>query len=172
MGGGAGQGFDFGATWGSGRLPLAGIGIETLPQAEPRRRHSGKETCDDEALIDESLVSELTRNKVKFKREDMVFITRDRTGQTIWLERGSASAGLAHLEKRGHTKELAKRFGVAKNDVPRLIRDIVRNGAVISDRIVRRHGRDGYERKYEYRGTNVVLAAVGMNGFLVSIYPI
>jgi hypothetical protein len=32
MGGGAGHGLDFGATWGSGRLPLANLEPETLPQ--------------------------------------------------------------------------------------------------------------------------------------------
>lgn len=172
MGGGAGRGFDFGATWGSGRLPLVGIGIEAILQAKPHHRVIAEPVCDNEALIDERLVNELKRDKVKLKREDMVFITRDKTGQTVWLEKGNASAGLTHLEKRGHTKELAKRFGVAEVDVPKLIRDIVKNGTVISSKIVKRHGRDGYERKYEYQGAEVVLAAVEMNGFLVSIYPV
>ena len=31
MGGGAGRGLDFGATWGSGRLPLTGIEPESIP---------------------------------------------------------------------------------------------------------------------------------------------
>lgn len=33
MGGGYGRGLDFGATWGSGKLPLAGFEPETLPEA-------------------------------------------------------------------------------------------------------------------------------------------
>lgn len=32
MGGGAGGGLDFGASWGSGRLPLTGMEPETIPQ--------------------------------------------------------------------------------------------------------------------------------------------
>lgn len=32
MGGGYGRGLDFGATWGSGKLPLAGFEPETLPE--------------------------------------------------------------------------------------------------------------------------------------------
>lgn len=32
MGGGAGGGLDFGASWGSGRLPLTGMELETIPQ--------------------------------------------------------------------------------------------------------------------------------------------
>jgi hypothetical protein len=32
MGGGAGKGLDFGASWGSGRLPLSGMEPETIPQ--------------------------------------------------------------------------------------------------------------------------------------------
>lgn len=31
MGGGYGRGLDFGATWGSGKLPLTGIEPETIP---------------------------------------------------------------------------------------------------------------------------------------------
>lgn len=172
MGGGAGRGLDFGLTWGSGRLPLTGIEIEAFVQEQPYRQFSAKGPSAGEEMIDDSLVSELIRNKVKFNREEMVFITRDKTGQTVWLESGNAAAGLSHLEKRGHVKELAKSFGVAESEVPKLIRDIVRNGRVVSNKVVRRHGRNGYERKYEYQGTNVVLAAIGLNGFLVSVYPV
>lgn len=175
MGGGIGRGLDFGATWGSGRLPLGGVGTEALEELvrnyEINTADAG-ESPDHEHLIIESLVAELIRDKVKFNRTDMVFITRDKTGQVIWLEKGNNLAGLTHLNERGHIKDLSDKFGVAEKDVPKLIRNIVRDGTVISSRLVKRHGRDGYERRYEYQGKQVVLAAIGTNGFLVSIYPI
>ncbi len=123
-------------------------------------------------MIDESLVAELERLEVKFNRKEMVFIARDKTGQIVWLENGTSSAGLTHLEKRGHIGDLSRKFCVDESDVPRLIRNIVRDGKVVSNKLVDRHGRKGYERTYEYREHKVVLAAIGTNGFLVTIYPI
>lgn len=172
MGGGTGRGLDFGATWGSGRLPLAGVGAESLLQFKLRSSKDADKPLDGEPLIDESLVKELARDKLKFNREEMVLITRDKTGQIIWLEKGNISTGLTHLERRGHIKDLSKRFGVAEEDVPRLIQSIIREGTIVSNKVVNRHGRDGYERKYEYQGKSVVLAGIGPNGFLVSIYPV
>lgn len=172
MGGGAGRGLDFGATWGSGRLPLAEIGIEALLKEIPHKTLGEEEPVGRGALIDEALVAELERDKVKFNRSDMVLITRDKTGQTVWLEKGNNDVGLTHLKRKGHIKDLSERFGVSEEGVPELIRNIIRDGTVISNKMVKRHGRDGYERKYEYQGKSVVLAAVGTNGFLVSIYPI
>lgn len=175
MGGGIGRGLDFGATWGSGRLPLGGVGTEALEELVSKYENgiaNATGPSDHEPLINESLVAELVQNKAKFKRADMVFITRDKTGQVIWLEKGNDLAGLTHLNRRGHIKDLSDKFGVAEKSVPELIRNIVRDGTVISSKLVKRHGRDGYERKYEYQGKQVVLAAIGTNGFLVSIYPI
>ena len=123
-------------------------------------------------LIDETLVEELRRQKVKFNLKDMVFITRDKTGQTIWLEKGADAAGLAHLEKRGHIKDLADKFGVDETSVPFLMRNIIKNGAILSSKTVIRRGREGIERIYEYEGRRIVLAAIDANGFLVSMYPI
>lgn len=37
--------------------------------------------------------------------------------------------------------------------------------------MVVRAGREGHERKYEYNGKQIVLAAIGTNGFLVTAYP-
>ena len=172
MGGGLGQGLDFGATWGSSRLPLAGVGAETLFEEIPCIKPNAEEPTGDNLLIDEALIAELKKEKVKFNREDIVLIARDKTGQIIWLEKGNDLVGLAHLRRRGHIKDLSERFGVTERDVPELIRNIVRDGTVVSNKTVKRHGRDGYERKYEYQGKSVVLAAIGTNGFLVSIYPI
>lgn len=53
-------------------------------------------------MIDEALVAELERNGVKFTRKDMLFVTRDKTGQIVWLEKGNAGSGMGHIKSRGH----------------------------------------------------------------------
>lgn len=132
-------------------------------------------TDSQDEWIDESLVDELRKNKVKFNRKDMVFIARDKTGQIIWLERGNRLAGLSHLSKpdpkgRTHLEQLMKRFHVDENEIPGLIRDISTKGKLISNKLVYVAGHSGYERIYMYLG-HKVLFAIGSNGFIVSVYP-
>lgn len=124
-----------------------------------------------EPMIDEALVAEFEQNNVKFSRDEMIFITRDRTGQIIWLEQGNSLAGFEHIIKRGHDKDLAKAFDSNIDDVARLLRDVVKYGDVISCTLKTVNGKEGYEKKYDYGGRHIVLAAIGMNGFLVSAYP-
>lgn len=144
---------------------------EYAEQVRENERQLKAAIATDE-LIDEELVHALEQSKEKFAREDMVFITRDKTGQIIWLEQGNSLAGLEHITKRGHDKELAKAFGVAESDVIKFLRDVVKNGDVVSNRIRKVGNRDGYERVYDYGGRYVVLTAIGLNGFLVSAFPV
>lgn len=75
------------------------------------------------------------------------------------------------MDSRDHVSQLARRFNVFEQDVPRLVRNIVRDGKAISNTLGERHGRQGYERIYEYKGNRVMLAAIGTNGFIVTVYP-
>ena len=43
------------------------------------------------------LIKELEKNRIKFNKKDIIFITKDGTGQTLWLEKGNSSAGLEHI---------------------------------------------------------------------------
>ena len=48
--------------------------------------------------------------------EDMVFITRDATGQVVWLESGNSGAGLEHIlhgngTTKGHAGDFKKALG-------------------------------------------------------------
>ena len=45
----------------------------------------------------ETLVKQLEQSGVKFSKNDMVFVTKDKTGQVVWLEKGSSSSGLKHI---------------------------------------------------------------------------
>ena len=57
----------------------------------------GNAGSDGEKEIDENLKKELRNSNIKFNEKDMVFITRDKTGQIFWLENGNSSAGLKHI---------------------------------------------------------------------------
>lgn len=130
-----------------------------------------KQAADNAPLIDEGLLKEIKATGAKINTENTVFTTRDASGQIIWLETGNASAGLKHLKHRGHLKHLANYLGINERDVVKTLRNIIRDGRIISDVVVTRAGRKGYERKYEYKGKRIILAAIGTNGFLVTAYP-
>lgn len=130
-----------------------------------------KEIAENLPLIDENLLNEIEQSGAKFKKENVILTTRDSTGQLIWLEAGNASAGYKHMQKRHHDAQLAKYLTTSIDDVPRVLRNIIAYGRVIGNELVMRHGRPGYERRYEYNGKKVILAAIGTNGFLVTAYP-
>ena len=123
-------------------------------------------------MIDETLIAELERNGVKFTRKDMLFVTRDKTEQIVWLEKGSKTAGYTHLVSRGHVAQISKKFGVSELEVPRLLRNIIRDGCIVSNKIKKTNGREGYERIYEYNSERILLAGIGLNGFMISTYPL
>ncbi len=123
-------------------------------------------------LIDQSQLAEMEASGVKFTREDVMFTARDSTGQIVWLEKGSKTAGYAHLKSRGHVAQIAKKFDVSESEVPRLLRNVIRDGRILSNTIKKTNGRDGYERIYEYNGERILLTGIGLNGFMVSAYPL
>lgn len=130
-----------------------------------------KADADNAPLIDPAHIAEMEASGVKFTREEVMFTTRDKTGQIIWLEKGTKVAGYRHIETRGHIAQLAKYLGVDERDVLKTLRNVIRDGHLVSYKMVVRAGREGYERKYEYNGKQIVLAAIGTNGFLVTAYP-
>lgn len=130
-----------------------------------------KAEADNAPLLDSSHIAEMKARGVKFTYHDVVFTARDATGQVVWLERGNEVAGFEHMEARGHIGQLAKYLDINERDVPRMLRNIIRDGRIISNKAVKRSNRTGYEQKYEYNGKRIVLAAVGTNGFLVTAYP-
>lgn len=131
----------------------------------------------------QSVYIEYTKNKenhkiktleeagVKFKKEDVIFVTKDKSGQLIWLEKGNNTVGLKHIINR-HKKEFKQVFNVNENEIPIYLNKIITKGKIINTRITKRNGKDGYEKIYFYKGKYYVLVAVGLNGFIVSAYPI
>lgn len=125
----------------------------------------------------DDLIKELERNGIKFKKEDIIFITKDKTGQTVWLERGNSSAGLKHIINGngitpGHAKDFEKAFGISKSQIHKYLNKIISNGSVISNELKNINGRSGFERIYYFNKKYYMLAGIGTNGFIVTAYPI
>ena len=152
--------------------PQTNIMQETYSAKVAENEENLKAESDAAPLINQSHIAEMEASGVKFTREDVIFTAKDSTRQVIWLEKGNKTAGYAHLEARGHIGQIAKKFGVSESEVPRLIRNVIRDGCIVSNKIKKTNWRDGYERIYEYNGEHILLACIGLNGFLVSAYPL
>lgn len=135
-----------------------------------------EESKSESISLETALISELERNGVMFTKEDIIFITKDRTGQTVWLEKGNAFAGLEHIlngdgKSPGHATDFENAFGITKNELPSYLQEIITHGQIVSNSIITRGGREGYERVYYYEGNYHVVTGIGKNGFIVSAYP-
>lgn len=115
------------------------------------------------------LIAELEQNNVKFTKENIVFITKDATGQTVWLETGSQSTGLQHIIAR-HADDFRRKHGVGETEIAGYLETVFRYGKVEYSRITPETG--GYERLFSHNGNYYLLSGVGENGYIVSAYPI
>ena len=119
---------------------------------------------------DEKLFAELDRNNVKYTKENVLFITRDGTGQVIFLETGNELAGFKHILK-GHADDFKRALNLEKEQIPAYLKNVVRYGKVTSNEIIMRKGRPGFSREYYYNGKYYILTGIGTNGFMISAYP-
>ena len=119
--------------------------------------------------ITANLITGLKKAGVKFSKKNMVFITRDGTGQTVWLEKGNRSTGMQHIILR-HANDFQTKHGVAKTEIASHLETVFRRGTVEYSRVTRGNG--GYERLYSHNGKYYLLSGVGKNGYIVSAYPI
>jgi len=119
----------------------------------------------------EALVKQLEQSGVKFSKKDMVFVTKDKTGQVVWLEKGNESSSLQHIVSR-HADDFQSKHGVSKSQISNHLNDVFTSGKVEYSRITQKNGRAGYERLYSYNGKYYLQTGVGTNGYIVSAYPI
>lgn len=67
---------------------------------------------------------------------------------------------------------IERAFGVQRQNVGLYLKEVIKNGSVVSNRLVNiGNGRQGYERVYEYKGNYYTMTGIGTNGFIVSAYP-
>lgn len=123
------------------------------------------------ASSSEALVKQLEQSGVKFSKKDMVFVTKDKTGQVVWLEKGNASSGLQHIVSR-HADDFQSKHGVSKSQISNHLNVVFTSGKVEYSRITQKNGKPGYERLYSHNGKYYLLTGVGTNGYIVSAYPI
>lgn len=121
-------------------------------------------------LIDSKIVSEMERNHIKFTKENLVFTTKDKTGQIIFLETGKDDAGLKHIQQR-HTREFHDAFSVKKEEIPHFLYKVVREGNIVDNHIEIRNGKQTVTKVYDYQGNYYILTGVGTNGFIVTARP-
>lgn len=132
-----------------------------------------------DTLVDESLLDELESDGAKLNRADVQFVTRDATGQIVWLESGGPSAGLEHIlhgngRTPGYAGDFARAFGLEESEVAGYLHTVISRGIVVSDetRPIGSGGRIGFKRVYYYEGDYHVVTGIGTNGFIVSAYPV
>lgn|GEM_PF-6147363 len=67
-----------------------------------------KAKADNAPLIDPLHIAEIEAKEARFTRGNVMFTARDVTGQVVWLEKGTKTAGFNHLKARGHITQLAR----------------------------------------------------------------
>lgn len=122
-------------------------------------------------------IKDLEKAGVKFNKEEVIFVTKDKTGQLIWLEKGNMNAGLEHIIngnglRKGHADDFKKAFNIQKENIASYLNHIISTGEIISNKtkIIGLH--KGFERIYSCDGNYYLLTGIGTNGFIVSAYPI
>jgi hypothetical protein len=120
--------------------------------------------------VNKNLIDELIAKNVKINVDDIVFITRDRSGQIIWLETGNEMAGLTHIVSR-HADDYKKAFGIENADIPEFLEKVISDGELLSSNIVAKAGRKGYQKIYDYNGRHCIISGIGTNGYIVTAYP-
>ncbi|MBQ3337262.1 MAG: hypothetical protein IJG80_07665 [Selenomonadaceae bacterium] len=159
-----------------GRFDTSGTsnGTSGSPQMSLEQEQLASDMTQAEQVLiqetDEMLFAQLDREKIKYTRENVLFITRDTTGQIVFLETGTNGAGFKHIVER-HAKNFKEAFNIDAEQIPMYLKNVVRYGNVISNEIVIRNGKKGFERKYYYNGEYQVVTGIGLNGFIVSAYP-
>lgn len=118
------------------------------------------------SLKPEHLLNELRQSGVKFTEKEVIMITKAKKNELVWLEKGNKRKGLEHILLR-HEKDLERKFGLKKEEIPGFVKDVFTNGTEVSSKL--KNG--GYQKEYLYKGKHIIISGVGTNGFIVSIYP-
>ena len=82
-----------GLAYGTNGNPQTNIMQETYAVKMAENEARLKAEADAAPLIDQSHLAEMEASGVKFTRKDVIFTARDSTGQIVWLEKGSKTAG-------------------------------------------------------------------------------
>ncbi len=146
-----------------------GIGVGSTPQGSIAQNDFDNKI--DELLKKDNILKPLIDAKVKFNADDVLFVTNDKSGQMVWLEKGNDDVGLNHILRK-HTDDFYEKHNVSSESIVYHIYEIITNGNIEYSRLIKRGNRDGIEKLYLFNGKFYLLTGIGVNGFIVSAYPI
>jgi hypothetical protein len=114
-----------------------------------------------------ALIAELRAAGVSFTEKEIVQIIRSAAGKVVWLEKGSAQAGLEHI-MTGHASQFAKLGVNGEQNVVKLIVETLKTKTPISV-----DATGGQVFKVIMGGAEREMKiVVGSNGFVVTAYPL
>lgn len=130
-----------------------------------------EEKQDNKIIEKDQLLKTLIDSGVKISVKDVVFTTKDGSGQIVWLEKGDEKSGLTHIQK--HTNDFVTKHNIQPKYLTTHIKNIVSKGKIMSSRsVLLSNGKIGLEKVYLYNDKYYTIGAIGTNGYIVSIYPI
>ena len=125
-------------------------------------------------LVKDDMIKILTKLNVKFNSEELIFVSKDKTDQIVWLEIGPNRKGLKHIlygdGDDGHIYDFINYLNIQESQIIDTIKDVISNWKVEYSIIKPVYNRDGYEKMYS-KDDKYMLAGIGLNGFITSIYP-
>ena len=107
-------------------------------------------------ISDEYTIEDLRKAGLKFNPDDVIFVTKDKSDQLIWLENGGKNAGLTHIlygdgiNSFGHASDFKNAFGINPNQVGDYLKQVITYGKVVSNREKTVVNGKGYEKVYYY----------------------
>jgi hypothetical protein len=120
------------------------------------------------ATARESLLGELAQQGVKHTPESIVAIGKNASGKVVFLEKGTAQAGLQHIVDR-HAADFAAR-GITVAQIPEAVMMAATEGKVVGTVGSGRNTRTIYE--IEFKGvTQRIAVGEASNGFIVTAHP-
>ena len=118
------------------------------------------------SAVSRALIAEVQARGDKISPDEVLGITRDLSGQIVWLEKGHLSgrpSGLAHILDR-HEKEL-NAAGISSHNIPNFVLTTVAKGRIIGYQ-GSGTGRAIYEITYKGKKYKIAVS-VGSNGYIV-----
>ena len=158
-----------------GKTSKSGLGVGTgsSPQGSLSQGNVDSKT---EELTKKHMIDQLTKAGVKFNPNYVLFVTKDKMGQLVWLEKGNKSAGLEHIlygdgRSRGHASDFKKALGLESSQLSGYLQKVITYGSIVSNTIKPVGNIMGFEKVYSYEGNYYIVIGIGTNGFIVSAYP-
>lgn len=111
-----------------GKTSKSGLGVGTgsSPQGSLSQ---GNVDSKVKELTKKHMIDQLTKAGVKFNHDDVLFATKDKTSQIVWLVKGNKDVGLAHINER-HLSNFVEKQGIKKDNIVEHLSLIITNGKI------------------------------------------